>query len=46
MGRRQFAKEHGIDMAGSMTPEAFVRLPMDDYGRDIIRMLKPYYGIK
>ena len=46
MGRQQFVKEHGIDMAGCMTPEDFVRLTMNDYGRDIIRMLKPYYGIE
>ena len=46
MGRLQFVKEHGIDMSGSMTPEDFVRLTMNDYGRDIIRMLKPYYGIE
>ena len=46
MGRRQFARDHGIDLSASMTPEDFIRLTMNDFGRDVIRLLMPYYGMK
>ena len=43
MGRNQFAREHGIDLNGNMTPEEFVKLTENAYGGEVIRMLKPYY---
>ena len=43
MGRNQFAREHGIDLNGNMTPEEFVNLTENAYGGEVIRMLKPYY---
>ena len=44
MGRRQFAREHGIDVEdGTMTPEEFIRLTESAYRGDVIRMLKPFY---
>ena len=46
MGRRQFARDHGIDLSASMTPEDFIRLTMNDFGRDVIRLLLPYYGME
>ena len=46
MGRRQFARDHGIDLSASMTPEDFILLTMNDYGRDVIRLLMPYYGME
>lgn len=46
MGRRQFAKDYGIDVeAGSMTPEEFIRLTENNYGGDVIRKLRPFYGM-
>ncbi len=43
MGRNQFAREHGIDLNGNMTPEEFVKLTENAYNGEVIRMLKPYY---
>lgn len=43
MGRNQFAREHGIDLNGNMTPEEFIKLTENAYGGEVIRMLKPYY---
>ena len=43
MGREQFAKDHNVDMTGSMTPEEFIELTQDAYGGDVIRMLRQYY---
>lgn len=38
MGRKQFAREHGIDLAkDAMTMDAFLNLTKDAYGRDVIR---------
>ena len=38
MGRRQFAREHGIDLAkDTMTLDKFLELTKDAYGRDVIR---------
>ena len=47
MGRRQFARDHGIDVErGSMTPEDFIRLTESAYGGSTIRKLKPLYGMR
>lgn len=46
MGREQFARNNNVDMAGSMTPEEFIELTQDAYGGDVIRMLKPRYGME
>ena len=43
MGRREFARERGVDMDGSMTPEAFIRLTESAYGGDVIRRLQRFY---
>ena len=43
MGRRQFAKDRGIDLAGRMTPEEFIKLTRDAYGGNAIRMLEDFY---
>ena len=43
MGRLQFAKDHGIDLDGSMTPEAFICLTEHAFGGGTIRKLKDYY---
>lgn len=43
MGRNQFAKEHGIDLNSEMTVNEFISLTENAYGRNIIKMLKPYY---
>lgn len=41
MGRREFAKAHGIDIEnGEMTVAEFVRLTRDSYGSEIIRNLE------
>lgn len=41
MGRREFAKEHNIDIEnGEMTVAEFVRLTRDSYGSEIIRDLE------
>lgn len=45
MGRRDFAKRHGIDLNGEMTVEEFIRLTENDYGGEIIKKLKPLYGM-
>ena len=38
MGRKRFAREHGIDLAkDAMTMDAFLELTKDAYGRDVIR---------
>ena len=47
MGRRQFARDHGIDVEnGSMTPEDFIALTENAYGGATIRKLKPFYRDK
>ena len=47
MGRRQFARNHGIDVEnGSMTPETFIYLTESSYGSSTIRKLKPFYNDK
>jgi hypothetical protein len=46
MGRRAFARDHGLSVdEGSMTPEEFVRLTAHAYGGDVIRKLRPLYGM-
>lgn len=36
-GRKAFAKDHGIDLDGEMTREAFFELTKDAYGGEVIR---------
>ena len=44
MGRRQFARDHGIDVeGGSMTPETFIRMTEKAYGGGTIRKLRAMY---
>ena len=41
MGRKTFAQQHNIDVEnGTMTPEQFIALTENAYGRDVIRQLK------
>ena len=41
MGRKAFAQQHGIDVEnGAMTPEQFIAMTENAYGRDAIRQLK------
>ena len=45
MGRRAFAREHGIDVAGgSMTLREFLELTKDAYGGDVIRRVMQKVG--
>lgn len=46
MGRKQFAKEHGVNLDGEMTVEQFINLTENAYGGENIKMLKPYYLTK
>ena len=43
MGREEFAREHGVDMDGSMTPEDFIRLTEKAFGGDVIKQLRRFY---
>ena len=43
MGREEFAREHGVDMDGSMTPEDFIRLTESAFGGDVIKRLRRFY---
>ena len=40
MGRRQFAKDHGVDLDGEMTVKEFIELTENAFGGDIIKRLK------
>lgn len=40
MGRRQFAKDHNVDLEGEMTVEEFITLTENSFGGDIIRQLE------
>lgn len=40
MGRKQFAKDHGVDLDGEMTVEEFIELTKNAFGGDIIRRLE------
>lgn len=41
MGRREFAKQHGIDVEnGKMTAKEFISLTENSYGKEIIKKLK------
>ena len=42
-GRRAFAKDHEIDLDGTMTVEEFIELTEHAYGGSTIKKLKPYY---
>ena len=44
MGRRQFAREHGLEaLTGKRTVESFINLTRDAYGGDVIRKLEAAY---
>ena len=45
-GRKAFAANHEIDMAGSMTTRAFLALTCHDYGSHIIRATMERYGME
>lgn len=45
MGRKAFAQRHGLDLSGEMTVEEFIKLTENDYGGDVIKKLKPLYGM-
>ena len=42
-GRKAFAKNHNIDLAGEMTVSEFIKLTANDYGGETIRKLKDFY---
>ena len=44
MGRRDFVKEHNIDLNGNMTTREFLEFTKDAYGGDIIRETIEKYG--
>ena len=47
MGRKQFAKNHGIDLEkDELTPEQFMILTMDDFGSSVIRQLMDEWNKK
>lgn len=43
MGRREFAKEHNIDLNGSMTTREFLELTKDAYGGETIKKCETRY---
>lgn len=45
MGRKQFVKNHSIDINGATTVRDFVELTKDSYGGSIIRRLPEAYGM-
>ena len=42
-GRKAFAKNHNIDLAGEMTVSEFIKLTENNYGGETIRKLKDFY---
>ena len=44
MGREQFAREHEVDLEGSMTVREFIKLTENAYGGSTIRKLKEFYS--
>ena len=40
MGRKQFAKDHDIDLEGEMTAEEFIKLTKNAFGGEIIKRLE------
>ena len=47
MGRKQFAKNHRIDLEkDELTPEQFMILTMDDFGSSVIRQLMDEWSKK
>ena len=44
MGREAFARDHGVDLDGSMTVKAFIQLTENAYGGSTIRKLKEFYS--
>ena len=44
MGRERFAREHEVDLEGSMTVREFIQLTENAYGGSTIRKLKEFYS--
>ena len=44
MGRREFAREHEIDLDGTMTTREFLELKKNDYGGETIKMTMERYA--
>ena len=44
-GRLAFAKDHQVDLDGSMTVEEFIALTEHAYGGEVIRKLRETYGL-
>ena len=45
MGRNEFARDHGIDLENdNLTPEEFIKLTENAYGREVIRQLKERFS--
>ena len=45
MGRNEFARDHGIDLENdALTPEEFIKLTENAYGREVIRQLKERFS--
>jgi hypothetical protein len=42
-GKKQFCSQHGIDLKGSMTIDEFISLTINQYGGDVIELLKEKY---
>src|SRR5690606_15679001 len=42
-GKKQFCKQNGIDLNGSMTIDEFISLTINQYGGDVIKLLKEKY---
>ena len=40
MGRKQFAKDHGVDLEGKMTVSEFIKLTKNAFGGEIIKRLE------
>lgn len=45
MGRQTFCKNHNISLDDNMTVQEFIRLTQNEYGKEIIWKLLPYYTI-
>ena len=43
MGRKQFAKDHGIDLDGEMSVKTFIELTKSAYGGEVIKQLEKEY---
>lgn len=45
-GRKEFARDHSVDMGGAMTPDEFIRLTEHAYGGEVISRLREFYGME